>query len=90
LNQLDGVAVRIGNPSGAQLAVKKIMGRREHGHPLSDQGAQCGIIVVGPNDDFDPAPFSFRAKAVMLSCCLYCRDSETEPVQFELDMARFA
>jgi hypothetical protein len=68
LNQLDGVAVRIGDPCGAQLAVEKVMGRREQRRPLGDQGAKCGISVIGPNNDFDPAPFSFRTKAVVLSC----------------------
>jgi hypothetical protein len=82
LNQLDGVAVRIGDPSGTQLAVEKVMGRREQGRPLGDQGAQCGISVIGPNDDFDPAPFSFRTKAVVLPCRLYCSNSETEPSNF--------
>jgi hypothetical protein len=90
LNQLDRVAVRIGDPSGAQFAVEKVMGRREQRRPLGDQGAQCGISVIGPNNDFNPAPFSFRAKAVVLSRCLYRRNSESEPVQLELNMAWFA
>jgi hypothetical protein len=36
LNQLDRVAIRIGDPSGAQLAVEKVMGRREQSRPLGD------------------------------------------------------
>ena len=40
--------------------------------------------------DFDPAPFSFRTKAVVLSCRLYCSNSESEPVQLKLDMGGFA
>jgi hypothetical protein len=40
LNELDGVAVRISNPSGPQFAVEKVMGGREERRTLGDQGVQ--------------------------------------------------
>jgi hypothetical protein len=90
LNELYGVAVGISDPSGAQLAVEKVMGRREQRRTLGDQGIQCSISVVGPKDHFDPAPFSFWTKAVMRPGCLYRSDSEGESIQLEFDMDHFA
>jgi hypothetical protein len=89
LNELDGVAVRISDPSGAQLAVEKVMDRREQRHALGDQGVQCGIGIISPNNDFDPAPFSLRMKAVVLFCRIDCSNSEAKSVQLEFDMDRF-
>ena len=86
MNKLDGIAVRISDPSRAQRAVEKVMGRREKRRALGNQGVQCGIGVVGPNDDFDPAPFSPRSQVVVFLGCLYCRDSEGEAVQRKFDM----
>jgi hypothetical protein len=66
LNELDRIAIGIGDPRRAQLAVKKVMGRREKRDPLCNQAAHCGIGVVSPKDDFDPAPFSSRGIVVSL------------------------
>jgi hypothetical protein len=44
LNELDGIAVRISDPSGAQLAVENVMRGREKSRALGNQGVQCGII----------------------------------------------
>jgi hypothetical protein len=90
LNKLDGIAIRISDPSSAQLAVEKVMRRREKRRTLGNQDVQCGITIVGPKDDFDPAPFSPRSKAVVLFGCFHRRDSEGEPIQREFDMDRFA
>ena len=90
LNELDGVAVRIGDPGGAQSAIEKVMGRREQRRTPGNQSVDCGIRVVGPENDFDPAPFSLRAKAVMLPGCLYRGNSERKAIQLELDVGRFA
>ena len=89
MKELDRVAVRISDPSGAQFAIEKVMGGREESRTLGDQGAHGGISVVGSKNDFDPAPFSFRTKSVVLFGCLYFRNSESESIQFELDMGRF-
>jgi hypothetical protein len=67
LNELDGVAVRIGDPTGAQFAAEKVMGRRKERRALGDQRANRRISVVGPENDFDPTPFPFGTKAVVLS-----------------------
>jgi len=53
LNGLDGVAVRISYPSGAQSAIEKVMGRREQRRAHGNQGIDCGIRVVGPKNDFE-------------------------------------
>jgi hypothetical protein len=90
LDELDGVAVRISDPSGAQPAIEKVMSRREQRRARGDQGVHRGIGVVGPKHDFDPAPFAFRTKAMVLLGCLYCRNSEAESIQFQLDMGRLA
>ena len=90
LNELDGVAVRIGDPGGAQPTFEKVMRRREQRRTPGDQSVHCGIGVVGPENDLDPAPFSLRPKAVMRPGSVYCRDSERESIQLELDMRRFA
>jgi len=81
LDQLDRVAVRIGDPRSAQFVVEKIMGRREERGPVGNQRAHCGIGVVRPKDDLDPAPFALRTQAVVLSCRFDCRNSELKSVQ---------
>lgn len=90
LNQLDRVAVGVGEPRGAQLAVEKIMGRREEGRALCDQISHRGIDVVGPENDLDRAAGTVRAKSVMRAGRLDGRDAERKAVELELDMARRA
>jgi hypothetical protein len=90
LDELDGVAIRIGDPSIAKSAVEKVMSRREQRRTPGDQGVHCSIGVVCPKNDFDPAPFAFRTKAVMLTGSLYCSNSEGKSVQLESDVGRFA
>jgi hypothetical protein len=86
----------MGLPSGSatQAArsrpIEKVMSRREQRRALGDQGVHSGIRVVGPENDFDPAPFSLRTKAVMLPGGLYCSNSKRESVQPELDVGGFA
>jgi hypothetical protein len=80
------VAVRICDLGKAQLAVEKVMGRRKETHALGDQGADRRISILGPENDFDRAPFPFGMKAVVLSGRFYCRNSESEPIQSELDV----
>ena len=70
LNELDGVAIRIGDPGGAQPTIEKVMGRREQRRTPSNQSVHSGVGVVGPENNLDPAAFSFRTKAVMLLGCL--------------------
>jgi hypothetical protein len=36
LNKLDGIAIRISHPTGAQFAVEKVMGGREKGRALGN------------------------------------------------------
>src|SRR5271170_1631402 len=90
LNELDRVAVRIGNPRGAQLASEKVMRRGKNRRAVGDQGVQCGIGVVGPQNNFNPPSFSFRTKAVVRSGRLDRRNSEIKAVQVELDMGGVA
>lgn len=90
LDELDGIAVGVSNPSGAQLTIKKIMTGREERCTLGDHGIHRGVWVLGPKNDLDPAPFSFRTKPVVLFDCLDCRNSESESIQREFDMDRFA
>lgn len=86
LNELYRIAIRIGDPRGAQFAVKKVMRRRKQRSALGDQCAHGGISVVGPKNDFDPAPFLFWTKAVVLSGRLQRRNSESEPIQSDFDV----
>lgn len=90
MNELYRIAIRIGDPHRAQLAVKKVMQRRKQRSALGDQCAHGGIGVVGPKNDFDPAPYPFWTKAVVLSGSLQRRNSESEPIQSEFDVDRLA
>jgi hypothetical protein len=71
-------------------SVEKVVGRREPRRAPGNQSVHCGIGVIGPEHDFDPAPFSFGTKAVMLPGCLYRGNSERKAIQLELDVRRFA
>ena len=90
MNESYRIAIRIGDPRSAQLAVKKVMCRRKQRSALDDQCAHGGISVVGPKNYFDPAPLPFWTKAVVLSGRRQRRNSQSEPIQSELDVDGFA
>ena len=61
LHELDRIAVRIFDPRGAELAVEKIVGRRQHGRAAGGERAERRVGAVGPQHDLD------AAAAVMLA-----------------------
>ncbi len=66
------------------------MRRGEKRRALGDQGVHRGIPVVGPKNNFDPPPFSFGTKAVVLFGRRKRCNSKGKAIEFELDMAGFA
>src|SRR5579883_756138 len=53
LDELNGVAVRVGHPGRSQAAIEKIVRRREERDSLAEQHGDGRVGVFRPQDDFD-------------------------------------
>jgi hypothetical protein len=89
LNYLDGIAVRVGNPSRAEAAIQEIVNRREQRRTFGGQRIHGCVCVLSPEHDLDPAPVAVGVEAVPLRGLDGC-NAKSESIQLKFDMGRRA
>src|SRR5579875_2311361 len=86
LDELDGVAVRVGRPSGAELTIEKVVGFGDYRRARFDQRDERGVGVFRPEYKLDPPTLSRRRKLMIHLSRLHRRDAQGEPFQRHLNM----
>jgi hypothetical protein len=86
---LDGIAIRVSDPSRAKAAIQKVVSRGEQRHTFGGQRIHGRVCVLGPKHDLDPTPLAVGAEAVLLRSFDGC-NAKFESVQLTFDMGRRA
>src|SRR6266516_835120 len=86
LNELDRIAVGVGDPGGAKPAGEEVVRRAEGADVLRGQAPIRTVDVVGPEHDLDEPAAELWAEAVVGDRRLDGGESELELVEGQLDV----